>query len=124
MEIGDWYLVVVPILIGLGILGFWFGAIVTHSVPEIDGGGIEIWFHIAAEVVTGFLLAVGGIAVLVESEATLSIVLSSLSLGMLIYTLIASPGYYAERAQASRMWMFAGIWALTIPAVVIRFVAT
>ena len=122
MEFGEWYLAIVPILIGLGMLGFWCGAIVTRAVPEINSGEIEIWFHIAAEVATGVLLVAGGISVLADGAATPSVVLSSLSLGMLVYTLIASPGYYVERAEVSRVWMFAGIWALTIPAVVFRFV--
>jgi hypothetical protein len=122
MEFGDWYLVIVPILVGVGMLGFWAVAIGTRRVPEIDSGGIEIWFHIAAEAVTGVVLIFGGIAVLIDGESPLTVVLSSLGLGMLVYTLVVSPGYYVERRDAPLVWMFAGFWILTIPAVVVRFV--
>lgn len=122
MGFGDWYLVIVPILIGLSMLGFWAGAIVSRSVPEINSGGIEIWYHITAEVVTGVVLLFGAIAVLVDDEAPLAVVLSSLGLGMLVYTLVASPGYYLERREVPLVSMFAGVWALAIPAVIFRFV--
>ena len=124
VELSDGYLAIVPILIGLGMLGFWAVAVATRRVPEIDSGGIEIWFHIAAEAVTGVVLIFGGIAVLIDGESPLTVVLSSLGLGMLVYTLIVSPGYYVERRDAPLLWMFAGFWILTIPAVVFRFVGS
>ena len=124
VELSDGYLAIVPILIGLSMLGFWAVAVATRRVPEIDSGGIEIWFHIAAEAVTGVVLIFGGIAVLVDGESPLTVVLSSLGLGMLVYTLIVSPGYYVERRDAPLVWMFAGFWILTIPAVVFRFVGS
>lgn len=124
VELSDGYLAIVPILIGLGMLGFWAVAVTNRRVPEIDSGGIEIWFHIAAEVVTGVVLIFGGIAVLIDGEPPLTVVLSSLGLGMLVYTLVVSPGYYVERRDAPLVWMFAGFWILTIPAVVFRFVGS
>jgi hypothetical protein len=121
VEFSDWYLAIVPILIGVGVLGFWIVAVAAHRVPEIESGGIEIRFHILAEMVTGLVLIAGGLAVLVAGGATSTIVLSALGLGMLTYTLIVSPGYYIERRRTPLVWMFAAIWFLTIPAIIFRF---
>ena len=41
MSVGEWYLVVVPIAMGLRMLGFWTVAILGRSVPEITSGGTE-----------------------------------------------------------------------------------
>jgi len=122
MCFGDWYLAIVPILIGAGMLGFWAVAVATRRVPEIEAGGIEIWFHIVAEVITGVVLIAGGVAVLSDGDALFAIVLSSLSLGMLTYTLIVSPGYYVERRNRPLILVFAGFWVVTIPAIIFRLV--
>ena len=122
MCFSDWYLKIVPILIGVGMLGFWAVAVATRRVPEIEAGGIEIWFHIVAEVITGVVLIAGGVAVLSDGDALFAIVLSSLSLGMLTYTLIVSPGYYVERRNRPLILVFAGFWVVTIPAIIFRLV--
>jgi peptidoglycan/LPS O-acetylase OafA/YrhL len=124
VSFSDWYLATVPILIGAGMLGFWVAAIVTHRVPEIESGGIEIRFHIAAETVTGLVLVAGGLAALIDPSSGWAIALSAVGLGMLMYTLIVSPGYYAERREWPLVWMFAVIWALTIPLVIFRLLGS
>ena len=124
MELGDWYLTIVPVLIGVGMLGFWIFAVATRRVSEIESGGVEIRFHIAAEVATGLVLIVGGLAVLTDEDAPSTIVLSAFGLGMLAYTLIVSPGYFVERRDARMARMFAGFWVLMIPAIVLRFFGT
>lgn len=106
------------------MLGFWAAAIVTHRVPEIESGGIEIRFHIVAETVTGLVLIAGGVAALIDPSAGWVIALSAVGLGMLMYTLIVSPGYYAERREWPLVWGFVVVWALTIPAVVLRLVSS
>ena len=124
MSFSDWYLAIVPILIGAGMLAFWAVAVANRRVPEIEAGGIEIWFHIVAEVVTGIVLIAGGVAVLRDGETLFAIVLSSLSLGMLTYTLIVSPGYYVERRNLPLIIVFAGFWVVTIPAIIFRLVGS
>lgn len=109
-------------VMGLGMLGFWAIAILGRTVPEITSGGTEIWFHIVAEVLTAVLLIAGGVGVLVDAVATWSITLSALGLGMLAYTLIASPGYYVERRNTPAVVMFGGLWLLALPAILLRFV--
>ncbi|MEA3511882.1 MAG: hypothetical protein U9R51_10650 [Actinomycetota bacterium] len=122
MTAGEWYVAIVPLVVGFGVLGFWAAALLGRNVPEITSGGIEIWFHIVAEAATAMLLIAGGVAVLVDAAASWSITLSALGLGMLTYTLIVSPGYYVERRNASAVIMFGGLWLLTLPAIILRFV--
>ena len=120
VSFSDWYPATVPILIGAGMLGFWVAAIVTHRVPEIESGGIEIRFRIAAETVTGLVLIACGLAALIDPSDGWAIVLSAVGLGMLMSTLVVPPGYYAERREWPLVWMFTVIWALTIPLVIFR----
>ncbi|MEN8113205.1 MAG: hypothetical protein ABFS21_02355 [Actinomycetota bacterium] len=122
MTAGEWYLVIIPIVIGLGMLGFWGFSIAGRQVPEIAEGGIEIRFHIVAEALTGLVLIAGGVAVFVDATAPWAVALSAIGLGMLMYTLIVSPGYYVERRNTPFVVMFAGIWLLAVPAVVLRFI--
>ena len=122
MGFGDWYLVVVPILIGTGMFAFWVSGVVMRRVPDLESGGIEIRFHIVAETTTGFALIVGGLAVLIDGEDLVAVVLSSVGLGMLTYTLIASPGCFVEHRNVPLVLVFAAFWALTIPAIVFRLV--
>ena len=42
------------------------------------------------------------------------------TLAALAYTLINSPGYYADRGDRAMLVLFAGIGVLAIPALVIR----
>ena len=121
MSAGLLYVVVVSLVTGIGILGFWSMAVLSGRVPEVREGRIDIWFHIGAEFATALGLIGGGVAMLIDHAAPWSVVLSSLGLGLLLYTLIASPGYYVERRNRPMASMFLGFWLLTIPAVILRF---
>jgi hypothetical protein len=124
VSFSDWYLATVPILIGAGMLGFWVTAIVTHRVPEIESGGIEIRFYTVAETATGLVLIAGGLAALIDPSDGWVIVLSAVGLGMLVYTLIVSPGHYVVRREWPLVWMFAVVWALTIPLIIFRLLGS
>lgn len=122
MTAGEWYVAIISIAVGAGVLGFWTVALLGRSVPEITSGGTEIWFHITAEVATGLILLAGGVGIFIDATAMWSVVLSTLGLGMLAYTLIVSPGYYVERHNIPAVAMFGGLWLLALPAIVLRFV--
>ena len=68
------------------------------------------------------LLIAGGAGVFVGPAAFWSIVLSALGLGMLVYTLIVSSGYYVERQNTPAVFIFGGPWLLTVPTIILRFV--
>ncbi|MFH1329260.1 MAG: hypothetical protein ABIJ48_01170 [Actinomycetota bacterium] len=113
MPAGLLYVTVVSLFIGAGMAGFWSLAVVARKVPEIQAGRVDIRFHVAAEYATALALLAGGAAVLADHHAAWSVGLSSLALGLLVYTRIASPGYYAEKRDQAGVLMFAGFWVLT-----------
>ena len=92
------------VVVGAGILLLWPALIVAGEVPELEAGQRDIWFHIAAEVVTGVLLLVGGVLLLRRGDAGARM-LSTFALGALLYTGINSAGYYAELGE----WLPAGL---------------
>ena len=92
------------VVVGAGILLLWPALILAGEVPELQAGQRDIWFHIAAEVLTGLLLVVGG-ALLLRRPDTGARLLSTFALGALLYTGINSAGYYAELGE----WLPAGL---------------
>ncbi len=109
MPAGLWYVVGYSVAVGVSLLAYWPLMIAAKQVPEIREGKREIWFHVAAEVATGLTLIGGAVATLVNHGASRSRVLSALGLGMVVYTLIQSPGYYVVRGNRAMVAMFAGV---------------
>jgi hypothetical protein len=96
------------IVTGLGMAGFWAMLLLTRSVPEVEAGHKEIWFHVAAEMLTAGALVAAGVATITAPEARWSAVVSAAAFGALVYTLIQSPGYYVEGRNSAMVAMFAG----------------
>ena len=88
---------VFQIILGAGIIGIWVMLFLSGRIPEIQTEPLRIAMHIAAEFTTGCLLLISGIYSLIKSAQHR--VLFNLSFGALIYTLIVSPGYYADRGE-------------------------
>jgi hypothetical protein len=84
----------------------WSMLILTGQVPEMATKPVEIMLHLLAEFTTALLLIGGGIALLKKIKIGYN--LNLVALGMLLYTLIVSPGYYLQRGD----WTFVGIFAL------------
>jgi hypothetical protein len=116
-----WYVVVYSLVVGSLVPAWWAFALWTGAIPEVGEGRSDIWFHIAAEIVTGVILVSGGIGILVAPDAGWSSMLSAFGLGLVVYTLIQSPGYYVDRGERPMIVMFSTIWLFTVPAIVLRF---
>lgn len=83
------------------------------QVPEMATEPIRLGFHLAAEYVTALSLIVGGGALL-KHQAWGAIVYM-VACGMLLYSEIVSPGYFAQQGQ----WVLVGMFAiLFLPALV------
>ena len=96
------------IVVGLGMIGQWTIAFATKQIPELETEPFRIWFHIAGEFVTAAILIVGGVGVLGGSSWARSTYL--VAMGMLLYTAIVSPGYFAHKRQ----WPFVGMFAVIL----------
>ncbi|MCK4356732.1 hypothetical protein KAW44_06595 [Candidatus Bipolaricaulota bacterium] len=99
---------VFAIIVGLGMIIQWTMSYVSKQIPELDTEPIRIWFHIAAEMATALMLMFGGIGLLYMRPWALTIY--PLSIGMLIYTAIVSPGYFAQKGK----WIWVLIFGVLI----------
>lgn len=96
------------ILVGLLMIAQWTISILTGGVPEFQTAPWEIAFHLAAEMSTAALLVVGGIAALKSIRRARQVLL--VGLGMVIYSEIVSPGYFAQLRQ----WEFTAMFAVLL----------
>lgn len=104
---------VFAIVVGVGMMAQWTASYLSHQIPELKTEPIRIAFHLTAEMATALMLILGGIAVLAGASWGRDVYL--LALGMLFYTAIVSPGYFAQQGQ----WIWLGIFgALILLAIV------
>ena len=101
MKFPAWY----GILVGWLMIVQWGFSIVSGGVLEFKTAPWEIAFHLAAEMSTALMLIVGGIAALKSVHRAEQILL--IGLGMVIYSEIVSPGYFAQLGQWALVAMFA-----------------
>jgi hypothetical protein len=96
------------IVVGIGMLAQWVRSLVTRQIPELQSEPVRIGFHLAGEMVTAALLVIGGIGLL--TAAPWASTAFFVSMGMLLYTAIVSPGYFAQRGQ----WRWTVVFGILI----------
>jgi hypothetical protein len=104
MKFSAWY----GILVGLLMIAQWSLSILTGNVPEFQTEPWRIGFHLAAEISTALLLILGGMGTLRSVSSAKQFLL--VALGMVIYSEIVSPGYFAQLGQ----WPMVGIFAVIL----------
>ena len=92
------------LVIGIMMLCMWVFFIATGMVPEFETKPAEIILHLIAEFTTAIALIVSGIIML--KSRSFGRWLYPFSIGMLIYTLIVSPGYYIQSGDYGFVIMF------------------
>lgn len=100
------------IIVGMFMGGFWLMLYLTGGIPELRTVPIEIGYHLAAEVLTAVMLVTAGFGLLrgpywVER-------LYPVALGMLLYTVINSAGYYAQLEDLVMVGMFTVLTIVTL----------
>ena len=98
---------VFAIVVGVGMIGQWTVSLVGGQVPELRSEPIRIRFHLAAEFATALALTVSGIGLLAGGPWARYAYL--VAAGMLLYTVIVSPGYFAQQGNWAIPAMFAVI---------------
>ena len=63
------------------------------------------------------MLIVGGVGLLLDTRWGVEVYL--VATGMLLYTVIVSPGYFAQKSDRRLVVMFAGILVLTIVGLIL-----
>ena len=105
------------IIVGVGMIGQWIISYASKQIPELKTEPIRIWFHIAGEMVTALTLLISGFGLLAQIPWAPPLYL--ISVGMLFYTAIVSPGYFAQSGQ----WILVLIFGIIITLGVISVAA-
>ncbi len=100
------------LVVGIGMFGMWTMLVITGQVPELEAEPTRIAFHLAAEFLTAALLVIGGLGLLGNRRWGYSLYL--VALGALLYTVVVSPGYYAQSGNIGFVAMFATLFVLTV----------
>lgn len=103
------------IFVGVLILAQWAFFLAAGQVPELQTEPYRIALHLAAEFATAVGLIIAGIALLRRAPwgAKAYLVFA----GMLIYSVIASPGYFAQQGQWALIGMFAILLVLAFVSI-------
>jgi len=104
------------LVVGVGMLTQWTLSFVTKQIPELRTEPIRIAFHLAGEAITALLLVVGGLGLLAAVPWARTVFL--ISVGMLLYTAIVSPGYFAQRGKWGWLIMFTALIVLALATVI------
>lgn len=96
------------IVVGFGMVAQWTLSYRTGQIPELQTEPIRIRFHIAGEIATASVLIAAGAGLLLQ--AGWAVPLYQVGMGMLFYTAIVSPGYFAQQGK----WIWVGIFALLV----------
>ena len=103
------------LVVGILMIGQWLFFITAGSVSEFHSEPVRIGFHLAAEGATACVLIAAGVFLVGRRPGASRIGL--FAHGMLLYTLIVSPGYFAQRNQWPFVIMFGVLLALTAVSV-------
>ncbi len=110
MKFTAWYL----ILVGVLMLAQWGFFLAVGAVPESKTEPVALAFHLVAEFATAVGLCVSGIFLLRRKPRAKNLAL--FAAGMLAYTTIVSPGYFAQLKQWPLVIMFAILLSLDLAA--------
>ncbi len=112
MRLAAWFCLAVGALIPLQ----WGFFLATGQVPELRTAPVQIALHLAAEACTSALLLAAGAGALRRRPWAHPAAL--VGLGMLCYTVIQSPGYFAARGAWPAVAMFAALLAGAVASAV------
>jgi len=103
--------------IGIMIIFLWVFLISSNNVPELETEPASILFHITAEELTAILLVISG--VIMWKQKKWSLRLSLISLGMLLYSIVNSSGYYVQYFQLPFVVMFGILFVMTLTIIIL-----
>jgi len=103
---------VYSIIIGIAMMCMWIAFLITNQVPEINTAPLKISYHLMAEFLTALLLLISGFGLFTKKEWGFHLYL--IAMGMLLYTVIVSAGYYANLGDMIMVGMFTVFQVLTL----------
>lgn len=109
------------IIIGIGIIGLWIMLYRTKQIPELKTEPIAIKFHLTAELTMGLLCLTSGILLLLGVSWSPYFYITAM--GLVIYAVINSAGYYGQNRQWAFVTMFAVILIVSISLVILIIIS-
>ena len=103
------------LLLGVAVLGMWLNSFISGGVPELTTAPVAIAFHLTAEGIMVGVLIVAGVGLF--GRRRWAVPLFYLGAGMLVYSGINSPGYFAGQGAWGIVAVFAGVLVLAVLAV-------
>ncbi len=110
------------VVCGIGMFAQWTMFIATGQVPELQTEPYRIAFHLAAEGITALGLLISSILLLKQRHT--GTILYAIACGMLLYSVIVSPGYFAQLGQWGFVAMFAVLLILAVLSLMNLFYTT
>ncbi len=102
------------VVVGVLMIGFW-GFLVGTGQAELKERPWDMRLHLTAEGTTGLLLIASGVGSFTALPG--ESIIAPVALGMLLYTVINSPGFYAGRGNRPMVAMFVVLAILTVVAI-------
>ncbi len=96
------------LIVGFGMIVQWTMSYLNKQIPELKTEPIRIGFHLAGEMLTAVSLIISGIGLLIRQPWSQRLFM--VASGMLIYTAVVSPGYFAQKGH----WLWVGIFGFLI----------
>jgi hypothetical protein len=100
------------IVVGLLMFAQWAFFLITRQVPELKTERVRVLFHIAGEFLTAAVLIASGVGLLRQQAWAAAIY--PVAMGMLLYTVIISAGYFAQKRVWPSVGMFAALLIFTV----------
>jgi hypothetical protein len=107
------------IVVGILILDLWAVLYVRKAIPELRTAKREIVTHIAAEMTTAIVLLAGGALNFLSAGSTWILLVG---MGMLLYSVVNSSGYYWHRKVYAPLTMFAVLGILAVVSIAVLVV--
>lgn len=101
--------------VGFLMIAQWAFFFFSGQVPEIQTEPISLAFHLAAEISTALGLIIFSYGLVKKRFWAIKGYL--VFTGMLLYSVIVSPGYFAQSGQWRLVTMFAGLLILAIVSI-------
>lgn len=108
------FVAVYVIVVGVFMIGFW-GFLAATGQAELRQRPWDMRFHLLAEFATAVLLVLSGAGAFL-GLAGIPIV-APVALGMLLYTVVNSAGFYAGRANRPMVGMFLVLSLMTLVSI-------
>ena len=98
------------VIVGIAMLGIWIVQLLTGQAPELQTAPIEIALAIIADWLTAIMLLVSGFGLL--SGRNWAYKLYLFALGMLVYSLLISSGYFGQLENTIFVVLFTVLFIL------------